>query len=790
MNLGTSPKITFMLQYTEANSQYVDYTNRDEAVSLENDLSQEMSQQMIEGLTTEELVQIKENVPEMNLDFREYVDYMNRSYATEGQSETITAVFTQSSDYLQRKHLTTLKNQLKEAYENGSLLWQGVISFDNKFLAEQGLYDLATDQVDQKAIKAVMREMMPTLIKKEGLSDTAFWWGNIHLNTDNIHIHFGLSELQSNREKIFYEPRGRMEYKGNFSQKTIERFKSGFYHGLLKEETRSHLIRKEQVLANLKSSLIQSIYSDRQVVSAHEAFFLKQAYHYLPQNGKWRYGSNAKNFAVSKFFLDKYLDSYLQHSGKKLYDSFIKESREFLSEFQDVYSTEKNRVYEKLRQVDGRIERSLASSKGYELEHLLEKRVADLRERLGNAVLAGFRKSSPESTEAQLEKNIDSFSPSNQKKILEQLPEASLIRSAASWEKLGYSIKDESQAIEIIQPRYQAYDKYGNGFGKVEYLTSKVYDISQVLKKNSQGRMTLQELSLFSSDELSYLIDSIKKDSTMSNEQAGLGIYRYALKLNSLKERKSVLLVQQKLLGQIHASVEDQEFLVFKGNRIKEELKFIDLQLIPNYKLTEEERNQKQALRRQFENSVQMPIEKATAKGIQIPIRHLREELKLVSGIKDQGILSLLEGREITKSQYQEELQNQISIFQVKHQIHQRNKRIADATTPDLIKELKRENYYSFKQLEEMYAGLNNSDKQKDGVTKAVAKKVEHKMITKRNNLQQAKGKITIDSNFMNQVAASLNRAQMANKKALQERIRSDDRKEREEQEEAREAKR
>lgn len=777
-----------MLQYTEANSQYVDYTNRDEAVSVENDLSQDVNQQLLEGLTREELDQIKDAVPEMNLDFREYVDYMNRSYATEGQSEKLTAVFTEDSDYLQRKHLDTLKNRLNDAYKNGSLLWQGVISFDNQFLADQGLYDVATSQVDQKAIKAVMREMMPTLIKKEGLSETAFWWGNIHLNTDNIHIHFGLSEIQSNREKIFYEPRGRMEYKGNFSQKTIERFKSGFYHGLLKEETRSQLIRKEQVLANLKSSLIQSVYSDRQVVSDYEQFFLKQAYNYLPQKGKWRYGSNAKSFAVSKFFLDKYIDSYLQNSGKELYDSFLVESKEFLSQFQSVYSAEKNRVYEKIRHVDGRLELSFTTSKGYNLDHVLENRVADLRERLGNEILRSFREALPSNVKSQLEKNIDSFSSSNQKKILDQLPEASLLRSEEAWKKLGYGIKDASQAIEIIQPRYQSYDKYGNGLGKVEYVTSKVYDISQVVEENSRGKLTLQELSLFSSDELKYLIDSIKNDSTTSDGQASLGIYRYALKLNSLKERKNVLLVQQKLLGQIHASGEDQEFLAFKGKRFKEELKFIDLQLIPNYKLSEEERGQKQALSKQFENSVQIPIEKATAKAIQIPIHQLREELKLVSRVKDHGILSLLEGREITKRQYQEELQNQISIFQLKYQIHQRNKKITDAAPPDLIRELKRENYQSFKQLEELYSSLGNSDKQGGSVSKTVSKKVEQKMIVKRNSLQQAKGKVAINTDFMSQLTASLNRAQMANKKALQERIRSDDRKEREEQEEAREA--
>ena len=41
MNVSSSPNITFMLQYTEANSQYVDYTNRDEAVKIDEELSLE-----------------------------------------------------------------------------------------------------------------------------------------------------------------------------------------------------------------------------------------------------------------------------------------------------------------------------------------------------------------------------------------------------------------------------------------------------------------------------------------------------------------------------------------------------------------------------------------------------------------------------------------------------------------------------------------------------------------------------------------------------------------------------
>ena len=111
MNTSSSPNITFMLQYTEANSQYVDYTNRSEAVKIDEELSLEINRQMIEGLTEAELNRIQEAVPETQLNFREYIDYMNRSYATESQSEELTAVFTQEADYLQKRRLKDLKNQ-------------------------------------------------------------------------------------------------------------------------------------------------------------------------------------------------------------------------------------------------------------------------------------------------------------------------------------------------------------------------------------------------------------------------------------------------------------------------------------------------------------------------------------------------------------------------------------------------------------------------------------------------------------------------------------------------------
>ncbi|MGT2682727.1 MULTISPECIES: MobP2 family relaxase [Streptococcus] len=788
MNVSSSPNITFMLQYTEANPQYVDYTNRDEAVKIDEELSLETNRQMIEGLTEDEMTRIQEAVPETQLNFREYIDYMNRSYATENQSEEITAVFTQEADYLQKRRLNDLKNKLESAYQNGSLLWQGVISFDNTFLAEQGLYDVATGQVDQKAIKAAMRDMMPTLIQKEGLSTSAFWWGNIHLNTDNIHIHFGLSEVESNRDKIFYRPRGRMEYKGNFSQKTINRFKSGIYHGLLKEETRSNLIRKEQVLANLKTDLMTSVYQADKITSSAEKNFLEQAYNHLPLNKRWRYGSNARDFAVSKFFLDRYLDSYLQNEGSVAYQEFLQETRELLKTYTGVYSAEKNQVYEKIRKVDGQTIRTLAESKGYDLEHHLARRVMDLRERLANNILRSFREAAPQIQDVQLEKNLKNFSVLNQKKILEQLPKASVVKSQKAWQKLGYFVKPREQPLEIIKPVYEAYDTDGKGIGQPEFVLDYVYDISQLTENIQMKTLTLKDLSLLSSNELKELVDAAKlKPNPTEKERRELGTYRYALKLSVLEASQKELQVRQKLLEQIQPLASDQPFVNFKKQSITQELQAIQLQLTPNYKLSEDEQLLKQRLKGQFEDSVALPINKATAGTIQLPIRQLRSEIGFVNQLQDDGILMLLKGVTTSKEAYVEELQTHISIFQLKYQINTRNQQMNQLSDESAIKEMKIANAQGFTELKRLYAKLQPNEENQSQITQAVSKQLQERKVIKKAQMQQSQGSGRINTDFMRQLTASLKRSQQASKKALMERARSD---EREEQEERRQAQR
>lgn len=776
----TSPNITFMLQYTEANAQYVDYTNRDEAVELENDLFLENHKQVIEDLTEEQIKEIKKAVPEQNLNFKEYIDYMNRSYATEQQNQEWTAVFNQDANYLQTKRVDQLKRNLEEAYQNGSLLWQGVISFDNEFLAQEGLYDKATGHVDQQAIKNVIREAMPKVIQKEGLSDSAFWWGNIHLNTDNIHVHIGLSEINSNREKIFYRPRGRMEYRGNFSQKTIKQLKSDVFHGLINEQTRNMIVRKEQVLANLKSDLLTNVFKNNQVTLSAEKNFLEQAYNHLPFEKQWRYGSNAKDFAVSKFFINKYLDSYFENEGKEDYQKFLTETREFLKMYEGVYSAEKNQTYEKLRYVNGKAVRSQGQSKGYEIEKLIQRREHELRERLGNQILQKFKQEVPRIANVEPKNNIGDFSKGNQERIRQQCPDATFVHLADVWEKMGYLIPKEAIPIIILKPEVNR-----NKAGKPTFVPTKAYDISQVQEDVLNKRMNLKQLSLLSSDELKELVDAAKnKANRTEKERQELGTFRYALKLSLLKEQQATLLIQKRLLEQMNPLKNDQTFVTFKKIEIEERLKHIEFQLTPNFKLKKGELAEKEKLSQKFEDSVQFSISKASAEKIQVPINRLNAEIRAVSSLEDKSILSLLKGQEMTKEGYIDELKTHVTIFQVKHSIYNNNQIIAETKDDSQIKNLKKENAIHFSELKKLYRKLlpeSESEKQSK-IAQAVSKSMQEKQQIRQLSLQQSQAPLKISKDFMRGLTLALKNAEKGNMRAFMEKVRADERAEREEQ--------
>ena len=785
----STPSVTFMLQYTGANSGFVDYTNRAEAVDIDNELSVSTSEQLIDDVGIDQLKKIQAEVPEQSLNFPEYIDYMNRSYATEKQTSNKTAVFNQEKNHLTTGEVDQLKNQLETAYQNGSLLWQGVLSFDNSFLGKHGLYDMETGQVNQAAIKNVLRTAMPHLIQREGLSSDAFWWGNIHLNTDNIHIHFGLSEVESAREKIFYAPRGRMELRGNFSQKSIQGLKSEIFHGLLNDQTRSRLLRQEQVLANLKTDLLRNVLQGHQVATAAEKNFLEQAYNHLPQNKNWRFKSNAKDFATSKFFLNRYLDSYFENEGKEVYDNFIKETRTFLEEYRTAYSSDDHRSYERVRYVDGKAVKQTVSTAGYDMEKLLKRRENDLRERLGNAILKQFKEAVPRVGIAEgsqdMVSNLNHFSQSNQERLRKQLPSVQLVREATDWEKRGFTVPEGVKPLTILRPEYGSYDKHGTGIGPVTgFKTVEVYDVSQVKEDIVNKQLSLKDLSLLSQDDLKGLIDSAKKKEDPSDkERKELGSYRYALRLKGIEQEQTKLMVLSKLADQMTPLASDKPYLDFKKTDFNERLQLTKLQLTPNYRLSSAEKTEKEQLAQRYQDARQLPIKAASVKNIQPAYERLNQEIAVTQVVRDSSLLSVLKGTQISKADYLKDLTTQKSIFEVKHTIYQNNQQLEKLTDDNQIKALKIENSQHFRTLKELYGELAPREQlmKSSPLEKQVANTLHQEQVTKQANLQGNRGKMQATTSFMSGLSTVLSSAGRANTQALKARQRQKRREEEEE---------
>lgn len=149
-----------------------------------------------------------------NKEFRAYIDYIDREEAARtehsneynlyadymGNPEKTTGLFTSEKNNLNPEEKKLLKEQFSKAQENGSLMWQTVLSFDNRWLSKQGIYDPNTKILDEKKIYEATRKAVSKMLKSEGL-ENAVWSAAIHFNTDNIHVHIATVEPEPMRKK-------------------------------------------------------------------------------------------------------------------------------------------------------------------------------------------------------------------------------------------------------------------------------------------------------------------------------------------------------------------------------------------------------------------------------------------------------------------------------------------------------------------------------------------------------------------------------------------------------------
>lgn len=327
--------------------------------------------------------------------FQTYIDYMDReethrssvykffSLFHEYMENPLksTGLFTADKDSLTKDEKTALKDIFEVAQKNESIMWQTVISFDNRWLGKNGLYDSKTMYLDEDRLKGILRNAMDSMLKKEGL-ENAVWSAAFHYNTDNLHVHFAIIEPEPMRQKIMYK--GEMEYKGKLKQSSLEACKSKVVNEILQTKEMNIMINqviRKNLVASLKEKMIAN---DPEI---RESFLkLYEETQEIPKN-MMKYNMNVmKKHHVQ---IDKISDLYIQ----KYHAQEINELKEKVRWVSDLYA-----------EAYGQTKRSFE-----------ENVFKDLYTRMGNAVLTQVRtfdKNMDQMLEKEMqERNADEETP-------------------------------------------------------------------------------------------------------------------------------------------------------------------------------------------------------------------------------------------------------------------------------------------------------------------------------------------------------------------------------------------
>lgn len=297
-------------------------------------------------------------------DYNIYQDYMGNPYKTTG-------LFTAEKSYLTEEEKAEMKTVFQEAQKNGSLMWQTVISFDNRWLQKNGLWNGYLDKNSERKLHEVTRKAINEMLEKENLQN-GVWTASIHLNTDNIHIHVATVEpvpmRQAKKYDVYEEFKKngvlekvkvgeKTEYVGRFKLSSIEACKRVVVNEITDQRDmnlRINNIIRNSIVNQKREQMLRDQEMREKFLDLH-----RKVQELEVKTGKWQY--NNRQMAPVKKDIDEL--------SQKFIEKYHKEDLEALKELL-IHQTE---IY---REAYGESDRFYSQGK-----------IDDLYTRMGNAVL-------------------------------------------------------------------------------------------------------------------------------------------------------------------------------------------------------------------------------------------------------------------------------------------------------------------------------------------------------------------------------------------------------------------
>ncbi|MDW2886726.1 MobP2 family relaxase [Exiguobacterium artemiae] len=280
--------------------------------------------------------------------FENYHDYMEDELKSSG-------LFTATQDRLSATEREQLREIFRRAQENGSILWQDVISFDEAWLQEVGVKE--NRYIDEQRLMQATRNAITLMIEKEQMLH-AIWTAAIHYNTDNIHVHVATVETIHPRER------------GKRKPKTIDTMKAQVVHALAdrtREQEKLNTFIRDEVLAHKRNHSTTS--ASNRILHPELVRQYKTIQKQLPDDKRqWYYNMNGmKELRPS---LNRLTDTYLATYFEKEHSEFKQQLDTEVAFYERSYgSASQATAYRKTKE-------------------------QDLYTRMGNAILSEMRESS------------------------------------------------------------------------------------------------------------------------------------------------------------------------------------------------------------------------------------------------------------------------------------------------------------------------------------------------------------------------------------------------------------
>lgn len=340
-----SPAIVISSEFTYSNSKgsfsgYLDYMNRKDAKEHDKFKSNKQADRM----------------------YFEYMDYMEDGKKN-GQ------LFDGYEDHISAERKKDLVKQYHEAEEAGSPLWKDVISFNNEWLEEQGLYNSKTHWMNEDSMKRIVRGAVKNMVEKEKMR-MPVWTASFHYNTDNLHVHVATVDLDPSHlplveaknpktKKPIYDKVGFpvLQRRGKRKQSTIDKVKSDIANKII-DRTPSYKRIDELIRDNARRMREIDLYSQKEAKK-----LLKKAIEKMPSDlRQWKYGYYTVD--VARPYIDEISKNYLETHHKEEMQELIVKLDEQVMISEQLYGEESNHQEYKVNKLE------------------------DLQKRMGNAIIS------------------------------------------------------------------------------------------------------------------------------------------------------------------------------------------------------------------------------------------------------------------------------------------------------------------------------------------------------------------------------------------------------------------